>query len=322
MTLYFFPTRPALLLLTALLTCAACTKESPKIALAIGKPVFASVGAPAPHLITEFDIAVRAPSIPAWSASLRKDPSGSWRVVSRSEQKTIENGGELADTKLVAHLLEILSTFATEAEAGPGNDAAFGFSPYRLEIRYGSATQKKLLLLGDPTGPNSIYFRVNDSNSTWIGRGALIAFLPTIESPDAFIQKRPFAMVDDEVRELEIEKADPAGVWRFKREQGSWKQSTGGALTNEKSAILERLFRQRITKTVSEGRLALDKPDWVLTYRSASAEEHLTISFELDRILGRNPARTSETLEFYPELAGTLRAFTQARFSPLKSTSK
>jgi hypothetical protein len=66
----------------------------------------------------------------------------------------------------------------------------------------------------------------------------------------------------------------------------------------------------------------LDAADWRITVRTAAGVETLTIVFVLNDVYARNPARSNRALALYPEFAGALRAFTQARFTPLKSRTK
>jgi hypothetical protein len=244
-------------------------------------------------------------------------------MVSRSDRPA--DPGDLADTKLVNHFLEILGTFATESRAGTGNDAVFGMTPFRLEAKLGEGKSATILRLGELTGANEVYFRVGANPSkTWIGRGALIAFLPMIETPDALVEKSPFFADLDAVQSVRLEKLErpDSGVWDFGHSDGHWLAGKI-PLSEEKAAILERIFRQRLVHILAPGESAdLAHPDWKLTIHTGRGEESLSVAFLLNDVIAKNPARSERALALYPEMGGALRAFTQARFTPRKSGTK
>lgn len=303
---------PFLLGLVFISTLGCSTRDSTPT-FAPGRPVLRDMGSPTAAKIDRLEISARFPGVEAWTAGLEKSADGVWRMA-----------GDRADGKLVGHFLEVLETFATEAAGARGNDASFGLNPYRMEIRFTSGGATKVLRLGDLTGTFGIYFRAGEKGEPWIGRGALIAFLPTIESPEAFRLKAPFALSFDEVRTLTLEKTtNPgAGHWTFERRGEAW-ISENRPLAPETSAILERIARQRLEKLGAPPVAAdFSRPDWQITVRSEKTEETLEIVFALGEVLGRNPARSDRSLVLYPEFAGALRAFTQARFTPVRSRTK
>ena len=305
--------------LFAFLTTAGCTRDPAEINLPIGRPVFDALGAPAGGATTAIDLASRAPGIAPWSARLEKK-SGVWRIAARSDRPG--DAGDLADGKLVDHLLEIVSTFTTEATAGNGNDASFGLNPYRLEIRLGE--KARLFQLGDPTGTNEIFFRVGARGQAYVGRGALIAFLPTLRTPDDFVSKSPFLAAVEEFRSVRLEKlhTPDRGVWEFARAGNQWLAGKI-PLNQEKTITVDRIFRQRLLRVLPESTLPeLADPDWRLVVRGANGDETLAIAFPLNEVVAKNTGRIDRALALYPEMAGALRAFTQARFTPLKSGTK
>jgi hypothetical protein len=311
------------ILFLGLLGPFGCTRKSAEPDLPVERPVFATAGTPFAESISRLEISARPPGISAWNARLEKDATGRWHLVARTDRAG--DTSDLADQKLVRHFLEVVGSFATEAPAGTGNDAGFGLNPYRMEIRASDLGSTKILRLGDPVGLTGIYFRVGEaSKKTWIGRGALIAFLPTLETPDAFLDKLPYSVSLDEIRGVRLEKLrEPdRGVWNFSRNGDRW--FVGKLpLSAEKAGLLERIVRQRVVRVLPlSNRPDFRHPDWKITVRTAGGEETLAVTFVLNDIFAANPARSDRGLELYPEFAGALRAFTQARFTSRKSETK
>lgn len=297
-----------------------CTRAPDDVALPLGRPVIEALGVPARGPFSRLEIAARPPGVTAWNARLEKGLNG-WRIFSRSDRPG--DPGDLADSKLVDHFLEIVGTFSTEATAGAGNDSIFGLNPYRLEIRIDAPTGKTLQI-GDPAGTNGVYFRVGSTGTVGVGRGALIAFLPTLETPDSLVAKSPFFAPLEEIASIRLEKLEGAarGTWEFDRADDGWRQGKS-PLSADRNALLDRVFRQRLVRVLPAGESPeLAHPDWRLTVFTARGEETLALAFNLDQVLGRNPARSDRRLELYPEFAGALRAFTQARFTPRRSGTK
>lgn len=308
---------------SALLALAGCTREAAEPDLPLGRPVLESAaGAPLGPVI-RIELSARFPGVDAWNARLEREASGAWRMTSRSDAPS--EAGDLADSALVEHFLETLSTFATESPAAAGNDASFGLNPFRLEIRVSDGVSARVLRLGDPVSSNGVAFRIGERTAkTWVGRGALIAMLPTVERPDALLSKSPYFAPIDAFRSVRIEKlrAPNRGVWEFEREGDRWRAGKT-ALDDAKNAVLERIFRQRLLRVLSPSdHPDLDSADWKITVRTSSGEETLTIVFVLNDVDARNPTRSDRALALYPEFAGALRAFTQARFTPRRSGTK
>ncbi len=306
---------------------AGCTREKLEPDLPVGRPALGTAATSGNPSLSHLEISARPPGIRAWTVGLERGLNGTWRLESRSDRPG--DSGDLADTKLVDHFLEILGTFATEAPSGGGNDAVFGMNPPRMEIHLGEPKDEKVLRLGETTGPNGIYFRLgaetpNSNPKTWIGRGALIAFLPTLETPDSFVEKSPYFAPIETIQSVTLAKLEgkDRGTWEFNRNGPRW--SAGKIpLDDTKNELVERIFRQRLIHVLP----ATENPDlahsdWKITVRTAEGEETLTIGFLLNSVYARNPARSHRALELYPELAGALRAFTQARFTPRKSGTK
>lgn len=314
------PSSPLLVSIAlGMLAAFGCTREAPKHEVAVGKPVVDVLGVPRPFSYVE--IASRPPGFPAWNARIRREVDGSWRFISRSDGAGLP--GDLADARLVEHFLEITSTFTTDEAAPKGNDASFGFNPYRLEIRVGTPITE-VLQLGEPTGVNGVYFRIGSTGRPWIGRGALITFLSSLQTPEALALKSPFRAPLDEIASVKLAKVEgkQRGSWEFSRSAGQWMQGEK-SLTEEKELVIERVFRQRLIQVLPVKELPdLNRPDWKLTVRTARGEETLDLIFSLNNVFAKNPARADRALELYPEMAGALRAFTQARFTPRKSGTK
>ncbi|MBS1964166.1 MAG: hypothetical protein JST04_18280 [Bdellovibrionales bacterium] len=305
---------------------AGCTREASEPSLPLGRPALSSAGLPAAASMNALEISARLPGIAPWKVRLERS-GGAWMTFSRSDRP---QDRELADSKLVDHLLEVLDTFATEAEAGKAPEGELGFNPYRVEFRVPGAP-RPLLELGEASGPNGVAFRVAGGKKIWIGRGALLAFLPAFEKPDAFSNKLPYALDFDAIDSVRLEKTagKGRGAWEFLRAGDEWfaRESKGFGkkpLPAEKAAILERVFHQRLLALLPISRLPdLAHPDWRITVRNQSGrEEMLELLFAQNNVFGFNPVRSNRSLQLYPEFAGSLRAFTQARFTPLKSGTK
>lgn len=310
-----------LVLIFCWIASSGCTREPDEITLPPGRPVIHALGVPPAGPHSRIEISARPPGSPAWSATLTKDAEGAWRFTSRSDAKGAI--GDLADSKLVEHFIGIVGTFVTEEQAPRGNDAVFGLNPYRMEIRLGPPPAS-LLQLGEPTGANGLYFRIGPKGNVWIGRGALITFLTTLDSPEALSLRSPFRAVFEEIQSVRLKKhaGKDRGEWAFQRAENRWLAGKT-PLSAEKSAILERIFRQRLLQVLPVVDLPdLAHPDWTLTVRSAKGEENLALIFSLNNVFAKNAARSERALELYPEMAGALRAFTQARFTPVKSGTK
>jgi hypothetical protein len=298
---------------------SGCTSSAPTLELSPGHPVLANIGAPSASAIDRLEITARLPSIPAWTLRLRKDDLGVWRMTSRSDLP--DSGADLADAKLVTHLIEILESFTSESSSQNGTDASFGMTPYIFEARLSSGTTTKILRLGELVGPTGIYFRVGEeSKKTWIGRGAIIPFLATLSTPDSFISKSPYTIEVPGVETLTLEKlVDPGrGRWTFKRDGDLWLNGEK-KLSLEDSARIERVARQRVHHLASASEsIDFTHPDWRITMGT----ETMDVLFHLNSVYGKNVKRSERALVLYPEFAGALRAFTQARFTPVKSGTK
>jgi hypothetical protein len=302
---------------------SGCTRAPSGPDLPVGRPALSAAGAPAPESITRIEISARLPSISPWNARIEKE-DGVWRITSRSDRP--EETAEPADSARIDHLLEVLSTFSTESSAGTGEDSGFGLDPYRMEFRLSDGKTTTVLRLGDPSGTYGIFFRIGRDEKesrakTWVGRGALIQTVPSIGSPDSLVNPSPFFASPGSIESLRLKKLRDPGrsSWSFVRDSGRWLNG-GRPIGEEKTALLERLLHQRISRVVPEtGSADRGDPDWTIEIRSPSGEEKLSVVFSLNRVLGRNPSRSTRTLELYPEFAGTLRAFTQARFTADRS---
>jgi hypothetical protein len=302
---------------------AGCSFKTAEPDLPLGLPVLHTFGAAGQGPFSRLSIAMRPPGIPAWSAKLEKGSDGFWRITERSDHANPP--GELADSKLIEHFLEVAGTFLTEALAGTGNDAVYGLTPYRMEIRIGEAASPVVLRIGGEAGANVVYFRRGDAETkTWIGRGALIQFLPTVESIDSLTDKSPFLADLDQVESVRLTKreAPNAGIWEFLRRDGHWYQGQT-PLAEEKDILVERIFRQRLVRLLPHTDAPeLRNPDWEILARTKTGEEKLEIAFPLNSVIAGNTARSDRPMELYPEIAGALRAFTQARFTSFKSATK
>ena len=302
---------------------AGCTLGTTEPDLPLGRPVFGSKETSGNAALSRIELSARPPGTPAWNARLEKGLGGTWRIESRTDRSG--ETSDLADTKWVEHFLEVLGTFATEAKSDSGNDALFGLNPYRMEIRLGEPGSAKILRLGEPTGPNGIYFRLGTGpTKTWIGRGALTAFLPMLETPESLVEKSPFFAPIEAIQSLTLRKLEGAdrGEWEFVHSGTRW--LTGKIpLNDEKNELIERIVRQRLVRLLPPTENPdLAHPDWKITAHTASGEETLTVAFVLNEVFARNPARSDRAIALYPEAAGALRAFTQSRFTPRKSGKK
>jgi hypothetical protein len=316
-----------LFMIAIVLGTAGCTREMPEPDLTLGRPALGTAATSGNPALSRLEISARPPGTRAWNVRLERGINGTWRIESRSDLPG--DPGDLADTKLVDHFLEILGTFNTEAPSGGGNDAVFGMNPPRMEIRLGEPKGAKVIRLGETTGPNGIYFRVGSDSTTtavktWIGRGALLAFLPILETPDSFVEKSPYFAPIETIQSVSLAKLEgkDRGSWEFNRDGPRWFDGKV-PLDEAKGELVERIFRQRLVHVLpAMENPDLAHPDWKITVRTAEGEETLTIAFLLNSVYARNAARSNRALELYPEIAGALRAFTQARFTPRKSGTK
>lgn len=310
------------------ITGSACTRKTLP-PLASEAPVLASIDGPKPAAIESLEVSVRTPSDPAWRIRAEKRGSGEWELTYRSDEPTLR---DRADARFISHFLELLSTFSAEQKADPGSDSTFGFSPYRVEIRVRAGDKESILLFGDPVS-SQIYFRrdvggkvgreAKAEPDTWLGRGGLILFLGNLQNPGAFQYKSIFLEPYDAYERIELEKKEGAdrGLWVLNRVDGSW-LNEGRAINAEQAIILEKLLRQRFIKLLPVPNLFPSTPDWTLRLFSQGKTETIAITFAPDQALAVNPARSSSAAELYPEFAGALRAFTQARFTSVKSGIK
>ncbi len=335
-------------LLPLLLWVGACTSQ-PETHTALppltpGKPLLASMGAPTRAEITRIQVSVRFPSVTPWQAEIFRSPGAEggtqWRV-RRSDRPGAE---ESADDLLVAHFLETLESVVVEGEAGKGTDETFGFKPHRIEVRLEKTdalkpTPPTLLRFGDPVGGHSLFFRRDSETRTWIARGAWMALLPNLQASDAFSLKNYWTGKYEDLRRVRLEKhLDPAaGAWEITREPPApgaandyapWKQGERN-LSAAQIAVLERVLRQRTLDTAPGGMASADsepdfsRPDWTLTLDFAgSPPQTFLVFFPLGRVVGKSAAADGKLREFHPEFAGALRAFTQSRFTPVKSRTK
>lgn len=304
-----------------LIVSGGCTREPTDFDLPIGRTVIEALGVPPKGPHSYLEITARPPGSPAWKATLRKDSEGAWRFEMRSD--ALGETGDLADTNLVDHFVELVGTFTTEEAAPNGNDAVFGLNPYRMEIRLG-APNLPSLQLGEPTGATGLYFRIGPKGNVRIGRGALITYLETLDSAEAIGLKSPYRASLPEFISVRLRKhhGKDRGEWEFLRADGRWFIGKS-PLEAGKASFLERVFRQRLFQVLPVKDLPdLVRPDWTLTVRTPLGEETLALHFHLNSVFAKNLARSNRALELYPEMAGALRAFTQARFTPVKSGTK
>lgn len=310
---------PASLLFFALILLPSCSKKEVNDPV-LNRPLFVGL---APETIEDIEISMRPFSGEAWRVRLKREGKASWKLVERSDQPGVS---DLADSPFVEHLLKTLITFATEAKAGKGTDKTFGFTPFRVEIQL---NKKTVLHLGDPADNDGIFFRRDADSSPYIGRGALVAFLGHMQTPAAFQLKSAYLGRFEEYQLLELEKLEgkDRGHWAFMEKNDRWisRAAPTRRLTDEQRALLERIFRQRIQGLATPTPILPKQPDWILRVGGEGAlaqPQEISIYFILDQIFGMNPQRGNRAVEFYPELAGALRAFTQAEFTRVKSEIK
>ncbi len=275
--------------------------------------------------VSEIEVSMKPISDSAWRARVVREGYADWKLIERSDQPGVT---DRADTEFISHFLKLLSTFSTETKADKGNDADLGFSPYRAEIRLKfpalDKTPEKMisLSLGNPTGAADIYFRTESSSATYIGKGAFVAFLGNMQTAQALQHKSPFLGKFEEHTGLGLEKlvGKDSGNWAFTRKNGEW-----AGITPEQGMLIERIFRQRINRIVTENLILPNRPDWVLRIDGdgkLAQPQEIQIYFSLDQVLAVNKLRGKTVMELYPEMAGALRAFTQAGFTPVKSRIK
>lgn len=317
-----------LLVLLSITALAACSFQPSDPDLPLGRPVIDAILSPPHELPSHLEIAARPPGVAAWRTRLdrKRTPQGGekdavWKITNRSDGQGVPD--DLADSKLVDHFLEVLGTFVTEAPADHGNDATFGLNPYRMEIQIGESPEKALQL-GDAAGPNGIYFRIGPKGKVWIGRGALVLFLPTLETPDHLVDRSPFFAALKDVQSVRLEKllGKDRAAWEFSHSGEHWMLGKT-PLSEENSTLLERIFRQRLIHVLPVTDLPdFHRPDWSLKIRTPRGEETLELTFSLNQVFAKNPERSNYWLELFPEFAGALKAFTQARLTPVKSGTK
>lgn len=289
------------------LLLAACTSKPEPLVL--GKAALPNLVREKDR-VTEIRVNARIPGTEAWRIRLARDEKKLWNLVERSDAA----GSDLADSALVAHLLENLSSLIAEEEAPSGSDSIFGMTPYRVEVQLAYDDKRtETLLFGDVTGGgNSIFFRREKESTTWIGRGALVLLFASFQSPDFFALKTPYLGSYSDLSEIALEKTfgPDAGKWSVKKKPGgSWPE------------VVDRILHERWERMTPKADVS--SPDWRLRFTiSGLPEQTLEIFFAPDGVYGRNPARTSQTMVLYPDFAAALRAFTQARFTPVKSSTK
>lgn len=276
----------------------------------------------APESVTEMEIAMRPFSHAAWRVHLKRTSDTEWKLTDP------QGSSDLANGPLIEHFLKVLMTFTTEAKPGDGTDEIFGFTPYRAEIRIKSK-KETLLLLGNPSGNTGIFFRREAKAPTFIGRGALLAFLGHIQTASAFHHPSPFLGTYEDYTHIELEKNEgkEKGRWIFNREGGHWRGDEGKVLAPEKAALIEKILRQRIlnVENPTTPPTFTGKPDWTLRITSTKATippQEVGVFFVLDQVFASNHQRKNTPLELYPEFAGALRLFTQAGFTRVKSGIK
>ncbi len=305
----------------SLLSGSACTPKENAPSLTLGKPAYPHLSA---ALVNEFELSVRPLSTAAWRIRLQRESTGDWMLTERSDGAATP---DLADSPLIEHFLKTLTTFTPESSEEKIHDDAAGFTPFRVELKLDG---KPFFTLGDPTGGTGIYFRTPGNETTYVARGALVAFLGHLQNPASFMNKTAHRVAIESITGLEILK-EAGPRWKFKAENGEWKSEgkPGRKLSDAQSLLFERLLHQRILRVLNESTALPSVPDWTLRISSpgpangtSPVTEEIRIFFVLDQIFASNPARGKFPVEFYPEMAGTLRAFTQAGFTPVKSGMK
>jgi hypothetical protein len=299
---------PSRWLSIALLLASACTSGDRFDALVPGRPAFG------PVKTDSFVITTRLPGSPEWGATLTR-ADGGWKVV------TPDGETDRADAAFTEHFLEILSTFETVEEAGKGTDAGFGFAPYRVFVRF--SPSGPTLQFGDPTGGAGIFFRriagdrkLKPEERTWIGRGALVPFIANLRDPSAFRSKSFFSGRIEDVERITLERTEGGATWSIDLRKDA---SPADRPVRE---LADKLVHQRI-QGLDRAAKPEGKPDWkILLELAGGRRETVEVFFDLDRVLARNPARSDAMMELYPEFAGTLRAFTQARSTQVRSPTK
>ena len=312
---------PLFFALGIFLSVSACTSKNRTPPLPLGKPAYAHLSTP---LVNDLELSVRPLSAAAWRVRLHREPSGAWVLTERSDAGPTP---DLADSPLVEHFLKSLTTFTPETNIEKMNDEEVGFTPYRIQLKLDG---KPFFTLGDPTGGAEIFFRPAESETTYLGRGALVAFLGHLQNPSSLMNKTAHRVAIETITGVEVEKT--AGLrWKFSLERGEWKSAgkPGRKLSADQSLLFERLLHQRIVRVAADSPVLPKSPDWTLrvSYPGPPDEpspitEEIRIFFVLDQIFATNTARGKFPVEFYPEMAGTLRAFTQAGFTRVKSGIK
>lgn len=314
---------PAFVILLGLTLLPFCSSSKEERELVTGKPVFQGF---VPETVKEIEISLRPLSDSAWRVRLKREGTAEWKLTERSDLPGVS---DLADSALIEHFLRTLSTFNTELKAGKGRDESFGFTPYRADILLNNETH---LYLGDPTENAGIFFRLKLDGATYVGRGAWVALLGHIQTPAAFQFKSAFLGLFENYQTLELEKLEgkDRGRWIFNRAQGQWatRATPTRELSEEQLALIERIFRHRILRIVLPDEAAPvlpKKPDWIFRIdtegdgaEGRTQPQEIKIYFILDQVFAVNPQRGIQPVEFYPELAGALRAFTQSGFTRVK----
>lgn len=310
---------PATLIFLGLALLASCTSRDVSEPV-VNKPFIQGI---APESVEDIEISMRPFSDAAWRVRLKRETGANWKLVERSDLPGVT---DRADSAFVEHLLSTLMTFTTETKAEKGPDPSFGFTPYRVEIQL---NKKTVIQLGDPTETTGIFFRRDAHSSPYIGRGALVAFLGHMQSPNAFQLKSAYLGRFEEYETLELEKTEgkDRGRWSFVKKNNRWTSTATPSrpLSDEQQSILERIFRQRIVGLATPAPVLPKKPDWIFHIGgegSLARIQEISIYFILDQIFGMNAQRGNLAVEFYPDLAGSLRAFTQSEFTRVKSVTK
>ncbi|OFZ56374.1 MAG: hypothetical protein A2428_01375 [Bdellovibrionales bacterium RIFOXYC1_FULL_54_43] len=147
---------------------------------------------------------------PEWSVRLQKNESGNWQFTSAPEGTTLLD--RRADTVLIDHLLDTISTAQRVTSISTGTPESLGLVPPRFAFRWLSKAGEMELRIGNPAGDATQHAEMQGlafasappNPEIFTIRGSVLKMLAHIASFETLRQRTWATFPADDVDELEL----------------------------------------------------------------------------------------------------------------------
>lgn len=185
-----------------------------------------------------------------WTGQFKKEADGHWSVVALSQDFSPLD--RRADSSLIHHFLDTLTTFQVLESLGEGASEKFGLSPafFRIELR-DSSNRLLSLSLGEAPPPSSgksgVYAQAqmgSERTPVVLGKGAALAMLQYLRTPEALRQRVLLTVTTDEVDELTLLRQGQP-ILKAERQGDDWIDARKKKLKAPVTPYLEKLTHLR-----------------------------------------------------------------------------